>query len=174
MNRQHYLKLVIGLPVLIFAQLVVLNHLMIFEYFLPFLYLYPLLKMPYETGRWTLLLIAAVTGFTMDLLMNTPGLNMAATVLTVYCRRPLLTALIPDDVLEDWDEEIVPGPKTMKFFPYLMYLLVLTLLHVGVLLSLEGFSLGLFSLILPYILGGTVFSIVLYLLFDLFSNKKEA
>ena len=169
----HYLRLVIWLPVLIFVQLVALNHLRIFEYFLPFLYIYPLLKMPYEAGRWTLILIAAVTGFVMDLLMNTPGLNMAATVLTMYCRKPLLTALISDDVLDDWDGEIVPGAKTMKFLPYLLYLLVLTFVQVGVLLSLEGFSLGLFSLILPYILGGTVFSIVLYLLFDLFSYKKE-
>ena len=170
----HYLRLVIWLPVLIFVQLVALNHLRIFEYFLPVLYLYPLLKMPYDTGRWTLILIAAVTGFIMDLLMNTPGLNMAATVLTMYCRKPLLTAMIPDDVLDDWDGDIVPGTKTMKVFPYLLYLFILTLAHVSVLLILEGFSLGLFRLILPYILGGTVFSFVLYLLFDLFSFKKEA
>lgn len=172
MNK-YYLTLIIGTIVLIFLQVFVLNHLWVFDYFMPILYLYPLLKMPLQSETWLLLIYAAVTGLVMDLLMNTPGLNMAAIVLAAYCRKPLLLGLISDDALEEEDGLIIPGTKTMKFLSYLLYLLILTVIHIGTLLSLEGFSLGLFGFLVPFILGGTAITVVIYLLFDLFSRKKR-
>ena len=106
--------------------------------------------------------------------MNTPGLNMAATVFAAYCRNPLLRALISDEVLEEADGLFVPGRKTMKFFPYLFYLLILTFIHIGTLLTLEGFSVGLFTFLVPFILGGTAITVVIYLLFDLFRREGRA
>ena len=173
MNK-HYFSFFIGMPILIFLQVVVLNHLWIFEYFMPILYLYPLLKMPLETERWVILLLAALTGALMDLFMNTPGLNMASAVLAGYFRRPLLLALISEEILEETDGLLLPGGGTMKFFPYLLYLVLTTLVHTAALFGLEAFSLGLFKLVIPYIFGGTAFSVITYLLFDLFSHKKES
>lgn len=82
------MTLIIGTIVLIFIQVFVLNHLWVFDYFMPILYLYLLLKMPLQFMTWLLLIYAAVTGLVMDLLDETPGLNMAAIVLAVYCRSP--------------------------------------------------------------------------------------
>lgn len=172
MNR-HYLTLTVGTVVLVFLQVVILNHLRIFDYFMPILYLYPLLKMPLQSERWVLILFGATVGLLMDLLMNTPGLNIASTTLAVYVRYPLLSALIPDEVLDEEDGPIVPSPRVMKLVPYLLYLLILTFIHVFTLMGLEAFSMGLFALLVPYVLGSTVFSVVLYLVFDLFSYKKK-
>ena len=172
MNR-HYISYFIGTLLLIFLQAVVLNHLRVFAYFMPVLYLYPLLKLPYETPKWVNVLLGALTGIVMDLLMNTPGLNMASGALTGYLRRPLLSAFLSEEALEESEGALVPESRVMKFFPYFFYLLTLTAIHVSTLFLLEGFSIGIFTLILPYILGSIVFTVLLCLLFDLFARRKR-
>ena len=157
--------------VLLFLQAILLNHLRLFHYFLPIIYLYGFVKMPYQAPRSFLTLSAAITGFVLDLMMNTPGLNMAAATLTVYMRPQILRTLTTEETIDESDGLLIPGARSIRVAPYLLYLLLFTLLHTTVLMFLEVLSVRLFVATIPYILGATVLSAALYLLFDALSFR---
>ena len=170
--KKHYVTLIVGTAVLLFAQLVALNHFRLFGYLLPVFYLYPLLKLPLEAERWAMVLFGAISGFVLDLLMNTPGLNLAATTLAAYFRKNILFALIPSEVLDKEDGLIVPGAKEMKPGRYLLYLLILTAIHIATLTILEAFSLRVFNDLLLYMVGSVFFTLVVYVILDLFFYRR--
>ncbi len=167
----QYTRLFVSTAVLLFLQAILLNHLRLFHYFLPIIYLYGFVKMPYQAPRSFLTLSAAITGFVLDLMMNTPGLNMAAATLTVYMRPQILRTLTTEETIDESDGLLIPGARSIRVAPYLLYLLLFTLLHTTVLMFLEVLSVRLFVATIPYILGATVLSAALYLLFDALSFR---
>lgn len=153
--------------VLILLQVVLFNHLLLFQYFLPILYLYPLIKMPYRTEPWVLTLLAACIGLFIDLMMNTPGLNMASSALALYLRPKLLGALVAKDDLDNADEENpLITPRLMGAGAYLLFILTLTLVQISSIFLLEFFSTGLLVHTLPYIGGSVVITVLLFMIFD--------
>ena len=153
---KYTLRLGILTLVLLLLQVVLFNHLLLFQYFLPILYLYPLFKMPYRTEPWGLTLIAACIGLFIDLMMNTSGLNMASSALTLYLRPKLLSGLLDKDDLDNADEENpLITPRLMGAGAYLLFILTLTLVQISAIFLLEFFSTGLLVHTLPYI-GGSV------------------
>lgn len=171
LNR--YTRLFVVTAVLIFAQAVLLNHLRLFHYFLPIVYLYGFLKMPYQSERWIMTLCGALAGFVLDLLMNTPGLNMAATTVAIYLRNPILRGLISEETLDESEGVLLPGISTLKPLPYLLYLLLTTLIHIAALMLFEALSVQLFVDVIPHIAGATAISTLLYLLFDTLSYRRK-
>lgn len=164
---KYTLRLGILLLVLLLLQVVLFNHLLLFRYFLPIIYLYPLIKMPYRSEPWVLTLVAACIGLFIDLMMNTPGLNMASSALTLYLRPKLLGALVDKDDLDNADEENpLITPRLMGAGAYLLYILTLTLVQISSIFLLEFFSTGLLVHTLPYIGGSVVIMVLLFLIFD--------
>ena len=161
--------------VLLLLQVVLFNHLLLFQYFLPILYLYPLLKMPYRSEPLVLSLVAACIGFFIDLMMNTHGLNMAASTLTLYLRPRLLSGLVDKDSLDNADEENpLITPRLMGAGAYLLYILTLTLVQISTIFLLEFFSTGLLVHTLPYIGGSVVMTVFLFMIFDaLFMPRRR-
>lgn len=164
---KYTLRLGILSLVLLLLQVVLFNHLLLFQYFLPILYLYPLIKMPYRSEPWVLTLVAACIGFFIDLMMNTPGLNMASAALALYLRPKLLGSLVDKDDLDNADEENpLITPRLMGAGAYLLYILTLTLVQISSIFLLEFFSTGLLVHTLPYIGGSVMITVLLFMIFD--------
>ena len=164
---KYTLRLGILTLVLLLLQVVLFNHLLLFQYFMPILYLYPLFKMPYRTEPWVLTLVAACIGLFVDLMMNTPGLNMASSALTLYLRPKLLGGLVDKDDLDNADEENpLITPRLMGAGAYLLFILTLTLVQISTIFLLEFFSTGLLVHTLPYIGGSVVITVLLFMIFD--------
>ena len=164
---KYTLRLGILTLVLLLLQVVLFNHLLLFQYFLPILYLYPLFKMPYRSEPWVLTVVAACIGFFIDLMMNTPGLNMASSALTLYLRPKLLSGLVDKDDIDNADEENpLITPRLMGAGAYLLYILTLTLVQISTIFLLEFFSTGLLVHTLPYIGGSVVITVLLFMIFD--------
>lgn len=172
---KYTLRLGILTLVLLLLQVVLFNHLLLFQYFLPILYLYPLFKMPYRTEPWVLTLVAACIGLFIDLMMNTPGLNMASSALTLYLRPKLLGGLVDKDDLDNADEENpLITPRLMGAGAYLLFILTLTLVQISTIFLLEFFSTGLLVHTLPYIGGSVMITVLLFMIFDaLFMPRKR-
>ena len=164
---KYTLRLGILTLALLLLQVVLFNHLLLFQYFLPILYLYPLLKMSYRSEPWVLTLVAACIGLFIDLMMNTPGLNMASSALTLYLRPKLLSGLLDKDDLGNVDEENpLITPRLMGAGAYLLYILTITLVQISAIFLLEFFSTGLLVHTLPYIGGSVVITVLLFMIFD--------
>lgn len=170
------LRLLLVLVLLAVLQVVLFNHLLLFGYFLPIIYLYPLLKMPVTPEPWVLTLLGAVTGLCIDVMMNTPGLNMAASTLAMFVRPRLLATFLRREDLDKSDDPGGPlAAQLMGGMSYFLYMVSGLLVHISSIFLLEAFSLQLFPHTLPYIGGAMVITLLLCFVFDaLFTPRRRA
>lgn len=111
-----------------------------FPVFVPLLYPLFILLLPFETPMWMALIIGAITGLTVDSLMNTGGMHAMATILIAYLRPNVLTALLPR-ALEDYPGQS-PNVKNMGWAAFLTYAAFLIVLHHAVYFTVEMWSLS--------------------------------
>lgn len=172
--RKIYLVFALQSIFLIILQVVLLNNVRVMTYLLPILYGYPLFKLPINTSRTILLTCSAIIGLTVDALMNTPGLNMAAFTLVGYIRNPILHAVTPPEVFLDNDEQLRPTPDLIRPKNYFLYMSSCVGIHIITLFFLESFSSQLFTNTLLYIIGAWAMTLFTFLIFDAFTKKKKA
>lgn len=144
-----------------------------FPVFVPLLYPLFILLLPFETPMWLALIIGAITGFTVDSLMNTGGMHAAATILIAYLRPNVLIALLPR-ALDDYPGQS-PNVKNMGWAAFLTYAGFLILLHHGVYFAIELWSFSNMLMLLLKILASAVTSMLFvigYLL--LFTRQVSA
>jgi len=80
--------------VLCLAQAMVLNHIRLFGYAMPMLYVYFTIAMPRGYPRWATLLWAFALGLVIDMFSNTPGLCAASLTLTALLQPYLLELFV--------------------------------------------------------------------------------
>ena len=163
-NYLHKIGWFVGLVLL---QVLILNNVNIAGYATPFLYIYLLVKFESDTPRNTLMLWAFFLGLAVDVFSDTPGMNAAAAVLLAFMRPLLLRLFIPRDTLD----VLVPAVRTMGILPFLKYLVVGTLVHHGMLLTLEFFSFAHLGMLLLRILASTVLSVACLMAVDGIKKK---
>lgn len=125
----------------------------------PSLYFLFILWLPFAVSPRWLLLIAFMTGLTLDYFTQTPGLHAAACVLIAYVRPFLISVLTPRDSADFNYRE--PSPQSLLWAPYFIYLLILTLLYHGWLVLLEWMSFGSFGDFIIKLLSSTAISLLL-------------
>lgn len=122
--------------VLVLLQVLVFNHIYIFGYGTPFLYIYLILKMPIKVPRYVVLIVGFLLGLTIDVFTNTLGLNASATVLLAFLQPYFLKMYAPRDI----EEELVPERRQIGNWPFLKYVTWGVCLHHSTLLMLEYFT----------------------------------
>ncbi|KGN82438.1 hypothetical protein HQ35_02465 [Porphyromonas cangingivalis] len=170
--KRKYISVLIQLAILVFVQVIFLNNIRVFNYFIPFIYLYPIFKLSVHTPSWIIILLGAITGLILDAFMNTPGLNMASATLISYLRMPIIHLFFADEMDKE-DEDFSPSFYSVKEYKYLLYILILCFLHIAVLLLLEAFSLSLYEQTIPYILCSTLISVPLMMILDALSGFRK-
>ncbi|MBR8702646.1 rod shape-determining protein MreD [Porphyromonas levii] len=173
MNK-FYFRFIGQSALLLFLQLVVMNNIRLFGLFIPIIYLYPLLFLPYQTPRWLCTVFAAIAGLLMDMMMNTTGINMAAATLVGFIRQPLLFSLTEEQELDDLTAPLRPSIYTLKLGKYVLYMLLLAFIHVASTMLLEAFSAKLFLRMLPHILGSTLITLIIYATFEALSKRNHS
>ena len=122
--------------ILLLAQALVLNHIHLFGYATPLLYIYFVSSFKRNYPKWALLVWSFIMGLSVDIFSNTPG--VAATSMT-------LLALLQPYVLElfmqrESDEDIQPSIFTFGLMRYLYYTLLLTFIYCVVFFTVETFT----------------------------------
>ena len=140
---------------MVLLQVLILNNVHIAGYATPFLYIYLILKFESDTPRNALMLWAFFLGLAVDVFSDTPGMNAAATVLLAFLRPTFLRLFVPRDTLDT----LVPAIRTMGILPFLKYLVVSVLIHHGLLLTLEFFSLAHIGTLLLRIVASTLLTV---------------
>ena len=70
--------------VVVALQVFILNELRLGGFINPWLYLYFILMLPIHIPGWLLLMVAFLTGFTIDVFSNTIGMHTLATVFLAF------------------------------------------------------------------------------------------
>lgn len=157
--------------IFIVVQVYVLDKLPpLHRYVIPVLYYLFILWLPFSLNRLSLLLIAFVTGLTLDYFTQTPGLHAAACVLIAYVRPFIISILMPKDTAEFNYRE--PSPRAMGWAPYSVYVFILTVLHHTYLTLLEWLQFGTFLDFIIKVLSTTGISLLLIFTVELLFPRK--
>lgn len=137
---------------LVFIQVLILNHIHLFGYAMPFLYVYLILVMSINISRTALLLWGFFLGLAVDVFSDTPGMNAAATTFLAFIRPALLALFVPRDCAEDME----PGLRSMGFRLFFHYVLAGVALHHALLLTIESFTFFDFSFLLIEVISSAL------------------
>ena len=166
-----FLRNIIRFCLFIAVQVYVLNKIPhLHRLITPYVYFLFILWLPFYISRFWLMVIAFLTGLSLDYFTMTPGLHAAACVLIAYVRPFVINILTPKDPSEYNYRE--PSPRAMGWTPYSVYILILTLLHHIYLVFLEWLQFGSLLDLIIKIIGTTGVSMLLIFIVELLFPRK--
>jgi rod shape-determining protein MreD len=128
----HFLRFVL----LVAVQVILLNQVQWNGYVNPYVYVVFILLLPVETPNWLLLLLALITGLTIDMFGSSGGMHAAATVAMAFARPGVLKLIAPRD---GYDPEMKLTPQVMGFRWFITYVSIMVVLHHLVAFYIEVF-----------------------------------
>ncbi len=165
-----YLRIVVRFIVLVLFQVLVLNNIRFGGYINPYLYVLFILLLPYETPGWLLLILAFLTGYTIDTFTNTPGMHAAASVFMAFSRPAVLKLL---RITTEDDPGSCPGIADLGFRIFTTYALLLVFIHHLVLFLLEIFRFSEILLTLTRAGLSTVLTLLLIIIAQYLFYRKQ-
>jgi hypothetical protein len=152
------------------VQVLVLNNMNLGGYMNPYIYLLFILLLPSNINRSLLLLIAFLTGLTIDFFGNTLGLHAAACVFLAFLRPGTIHAMFRYYEFNQGEE---PGPSTIGLWGFLRYALVLVFVHQLLLFYLEILSFSNFFQTLIRVLLSTALSTSIMMIAVMLFGKRK-
>lgn len=164
-----FLKNIIRFFVFILIQVFILNNIRLGGYINPYLYVYFILLLPFETPKWLLLISAFLLGLGVDYFSDTMGMHAASSVLMAFSR-PLVLSLISSK--REYEQGITPSISDLGFRWFFSYSLILVLIHHLLYFYLEVFRLSEFFTTLYRAFISIVFTVLLVILTQVIFHKK--
>lgn len=166
-----FLRNIIRFILLMLIQVLILNSMNLSGYLNPYLYVLFVLLLPVKINKSLLLILAFLTGLTVDFFGNTIGLHAAATVLLAFFRPGLINLMFKNIDFDDREELSL---KRIGIRGFLSYSFILILIHHWCLFSLEAFTFRDFHLTMFKVLLSTLLSTLLvFITMMLFSRRKS-
>jgi len=142
---------------LLLIQILVMDNIGFSGYVNPYVYILFIILLPFETPAWLILIVAFLTGFSIDLFEATPGLHTSATLVAGFVRPYILTLIAPRDGYEKND---IPGIGMNGFRWFLLYTALIVVIHHFALFYIEVFRFSHFFQTLARVLLSSGFSIL--------------
>ena len=153
-------------------QILLLRNLVLFNTAFCFLYIGFLLFLPIQMPKVMLLLLAFVSGITVDIFYDTIGINAAAALLLAYLRPYVLLVLTPRD---DYEKSDSVNVHVMGWRWFSVYTLFLVFIHHLALFFLELGSFREVGFTLVKVLVSTLFTYLVLVIIQLlfFSSRRS-
>jgi len=154
---------------LILLQVVVFNHINLFGYINPMIYIAWIFLFPFRKNTSLLLILSFILGLSVDFFSDSGGINAAATLFIAFVRLPILKIVLNKSDFDYWSFNL----RTVSFFKAFLFISVLTVIHHLIVFSLAYFSFQDFSSVISNTLSTSVFTIIIIVLgIALLTNKK--
>lgn len=121
---------------LLVAQVLILNHVHLFEVGTPLLYVYFAITFRRNFPKWLVLVSCFMLGLMVDIFSNTPGLASSVMTVTGLAQCYLLNLIVPRDSAADLAASI----KTLGFSKFVTLSALLTQLYCLLFFALEAFN----------------------------------
>ncbi len=123
--------------ILVLAQVVVFNHICLFNVAVPMVFFYLIIRLPITLSINWALTIGFFFGLIVDIFSDTYGMNALACTIEAMLRRPILRLYVPRE--EDLTRP-EPSMYSLGTSAYLKYLLTMTLLYCTLIFLIEAFT----------------------------------
>ena len=123
---------------MVLAQVIVFNHICLFGYAVPLVFIYLIIKLPMTISTNWVLTVSFLLGLTIDIFSDTQGMNSLACTLLGVLRRPVLRLYFPRE-----EEMSMPMPsfRSLGVAVYLKYVFSISLIYCALFFMIESFSL---------------------------------
>jgi cell shape-determining protein MreD len=150
---------IIRIVFLVLLQALVVSRVQLFDgLILPWIYIFGILMLPFETPRWLVIIVAFFVGFLMDLFSGPVGLHTSACVFLGFMLTVVQKILSPR---EGYDVTQRPTVQRMGLAWYVTYAGMLTLAHHTWFFFMEVFRFSDFLYQILHILLSTLATLIL-------------
>ncbi len=154
---------------LVLLQVLVLNHLNLFGYLNPLVYIVWVFLFPISKNKSVFLLTSFFIGLSIDFFSDSGGIHAAATVFIAFIRLPVLKAVLRKS---DFDY-LLFNLRATSFSKSILFISILTILHHFIIFSLEYFDFNSFVTIISNTLLTSIFTIFISILGIILFTKKK-
>ena len=154
----------------VLIQVLLLNNLQLSAFINPYLYILFIITLPFATPRWLLLVLGFITGMTIDIFMNTPGIHASATLFIAFLRPFILSSFSPRD---GYETSTLPVPADYGFGWFFKYSVIMVITHHLFLFYVESFSREDFFFTLWKSILSTIASMIFIFIAILFASNKS-
>lgn len=156
--------------ILVLAQVLVFNHICLFNVAVPMVFIYVIVRLPITMTVNQLLTVSFILGLVVDIFSDTYGMNALACTCLAMLRRPVLRLYVPRE--EDLTRP-EPSIQSLGTATYMKYLLTMTLLYCTLIFLIEAFTFFHPLQLLLRIICSTVLSMLLMLGVDALMTPRS-
>lgn len=167
---KEILKYLMLFVVLAVAQVLVFNHLCLFNVAVPLVFIYFIIKLPVNLPVNWAMTFSFLLGLTVDIFSNTQGMNALACTILAAIRLPLLRLYFPRE--EDLTNP-EPSLRTLGPSVYMKYLITAVAVYCALFFIIEAFTFYNWTLMLLRIAASTLLTFIIILAFDSITAKTR-
>ena len=156
--------------ILVLAQVMVFNHICLFNVAVPMVFIYLLVRLPITLSVNWMLTIGFFLGLTVDIFSDTYGMNTLACTVEAMMRKPILRLYV---LREEDLTRPEPSMYSLGTATYLKYLLTMTLLYCSLIFLIEAFTFFNPVRLLLRIVFSTILSMALMVGIDSFMTPQS-
>lgn len=165
------LEFIFRLVLLILAQAVIFNHLVIAGVAVAFVFVYAIVSMPVTWHTNVSVAVGFLTGLCVDIFSDTLGVNTLACTVLAFVRKPEFHLYMQSD--EDLSAQR-PSIRTMGAFPYMKYLVTMTVTYCLCYFVIDSFAFFDLPRMLVSIVASAVYTfVVIYSIDSIFTHTNE-
>lgn len=154
---------------LVLLQVLILNHINLFGYLNPLVYIIWVFLFPIRKNQSLFLITSFLLGLSIDFFSDSGGINAAAILFIAYIRLPILKAILRKSDFDYFQFNL----RSISIDKIFSYITTLTIIHHFIVFSLEYFSFNAFTTIVYNTFFTSIFTIILSILGILLFVKKK-
>ncbi len=167
---KEILKYLLLFVVLVVAQVVIFNHLCLFNVAIPLVFIYFVIKLPVNLSVNWAMTVSFLLGLIIDIFSNTQGMNALSCTILATIRIPLLRLYFPRE--EDMTNP-EPSLRTLGPAVYMKYLITVVAAYCFLFFLIEAFTFYNWGLMLLRIISSSLLTFVVLLAFDSMAAKTR-
>lgn len=148
---------------LIPAQAIVFNHMILFNVAVPVVFIYLIVMLPVTLGTNLSTFLGFLAGFLLDIFCDTPGVNSLCCTVLAFARKPIFHAYVSmDDDLAGRS----PSSRSMGHAAFMKYMLTMVVAYCFMVFTIEAFQFFSFKLLILRIVASAAYTFVLLYAID--------
>ncbi|MGN0219545.1 MAG: rod shape-determining protein MreD [Muribaculaceae bacterium] len=155
---------------LIPAQAVIFNNLILFNVAIPLVFIYLIIRLPMTVSVNAALTIGFITGLSVDIFSDTLGVNAMGCTLLAFVRRPVFHLYVS---LDDQLGGQSPSISTMGSAAYMKYLITMTTFYCLTVFMIEAFQFFNLKMLVLRTVASSIFTFIAIYAIDSLSIRRR-
>lgn len=164
------IKYAIAFLLLVPAQAIVFNHMILLNVAVPVVFIYLIIMLPVTIGTNLSTLLGFLAGFLLDMFCDTPGVNALCATVLAFARKPIFHLYVSmDDDLAGRS----PSSRTMGHAAFMKFMLTMVVAYCAMVFTVEAFQFFNFRLLVLRILASSAYTFILLYALDCLSLRPR-